>query len=628
MAILSNTGFYGFLSSCKKTISGYVSNFVSGTSGWIIKDNGETEFKSIYARDKIITNEYVYNRIRVTEDEEVITSNGKILSSFENEYEEDSWTVKLDLREGDFNPFFEGDLLQGYYHSPGNSGVIYAVQRMMVDWVNEDQTMIVKVLDGAKPYEYMIVVRVGNLVYPERQGFVKISSKDNNQLFFDNIDSFEALDNPDNVRLSLGRAQMGLVPSWAKKIIGDVANWFGLIADGVILKGTFVLNNGKTVENEISTLETNFEIREGQISSKVSEAKTYADNANESAASSSGSATVASQKASEVQQTVEGFSQTVSEVTTSISQSASKAEDSAKAAAGSASSASNALETITVKESSINQTAQSIDSKVQEVTTQATNAANSAQVAFTKASEAVQTATEFKTTVSEETQKAVDAAVAGADDAITEKVSTEVTQSARTWKVEVMGADAEGNPNQILAAINASEEGIKIEGEKVQITGELLAEAIRATGINVNNNFIVHDTGEVELVGSLTSSMNGCKLVIKPGAEAIQMIDSKGKRSMVIDFVENDAYSIPRIMSYCYNANGTVIASIQIAGGMIAVNTRSNGTLSRSFEVGSTDGSYFNMYIDPDSIPTSGMGVPIPNGKIYKDPSGFLKIGV
>lgn len=533
MAGLSSTGIAGFIASAKFTgkkilnaagelVSEVVSTFVSGVSGWMIQNNGDAEFKSIYARDKIVTNEYVYNRIRVTEDEEVITSNGKISSFTDNS--DGTYTIYLDLREGDINPFADGDLLQGYYHSPEKSGIIYSVQKMTVqaDPDKTDQSMIVTCEDGSQPYRYMIIVRVGNLFDTDRQSFIRISSRTNCQYFHDGINSFAALDNPDNIKCAIGKADIGLIPAWATAAIGNVRKWFGLIADGVILRGTFVLkSSGTTMEEELDGMaerfvdvETKFEIREGQISSKITQAEVYAENAEKAAQT-------ATTKASEAMQTVDGFKQTVSESTTTINNAVKDAQDAASGAAGSASDAASKLVTITEKESSINQTAGEISSKVTEVTTAATNAANSAsaaansadtaansaKTATTKASEAKQTADGFKQTVTEETKKAVDNAVAGADDAITEKVSTAVTQSAREWKVEVMGQDEQGNPNTILTAINADASGIKIKGEKVQITGELIAEIIKATGININDVFVIKpEASRINMNGSVVSS--------------------------------------------------------------------------------------------------------------------------
>ena len=92
MAGLINTGIWGFISSAKATgkkilnaageeVDEWVSTFVSGVSGWIVDKLGNAEFKSVFVRDKFITNEFVHNRIRVTEDEEIISSSIKIASS-------------------------------------------------------------------------------------------------------------------------------------------------------------------------------------------------------------------------------------------------------------------------------------------------------------------------------------------------------------------------------------------------------------------------------------------------------------------------------------------------------------------------------------------------------------------
>ena len=82
-------------------------------------------------------------------------------------------------------------------------------------------------------------------------------------------------------------------------------------------------------------------------------------------------------------------------------------------------------------------------------------------------------------------------AVTDAEGDIIKEIGTQVTQNAKEWKVEVMGTDKDGNPNTILAAINADESGILIEGKKVQISGKLLVDAILTTGINIDDKFVV-----------------------------------------------------------------------------------------------------------------------------------------
>ena len=514
MAILSSTGIAGFLSSVKATgkqvlnnagklIPEYVGDFVSGISGWIIRNNGEAEFKSVYARDKFITNEFVYNRIKVTEDEEIISSSIKIASYVDNG--NSTCTVYPDLREGDINPLANDDLLVGYYHNPANSGVIYAIQKFLAldDPNSENQSIILEPVGDSLPYQHMIIVRVGNVHDTDRQSFIRISSRTNCQYFYDGINSWEAYDDPKCVKCVLGKADIGLIPAWAVSVIGSVKRWFGLIADGVILRGTFVLqSSNKTVETElegvnttITDIETRFEVKEGQVAASVKQAEKYATSASDNA----------------------GF-----------------ADKAANAATG-------ILNTVKEREASINITAQGIESKVGEIETQVDAATGILQNISEKETSINQTAEGFQSTVSETTKNAVDAAVSGADAAIEEKVSTQVTQSAREWKVEVMGADAEGNPNKILAAINASKEGIKIEGDRVEITGTLLAQIIEATGLNINSNFIVDKDGKIkavdgEFIGKVETSKDGKRVIISPDTSSLLMVDSLGNKALEIRF--------------------------------------------------------------------------------------------
>lgn len=53
MAGLISTGIWGFICSATMKAGKITATFISGATGWIIKNNGDAEFKSIYARDKI-----------------------------------------------------------------------------------------------------------------------------------------------------------------------------------------------------------------------------------------------------------------------------------------------------------------------------------------------------------------------------------------------------------------------------------------------------------------------------------------------------------------------------------------------------------------------------------------------
>lgn len=433
MAGLISTGIWGFICSATMKAGKITATFISGATGWMIKNNGEAEFKSIYARDKIVTNEYVYNRIRVTEDEEVVTSNGKILASVLND--DGNYNVQLDLREGDLNPFTANDLLQGYFHSPGNTGVIYAVQKMTVVEVLDDQTMNVTCLSESSPYKHMVIVRVGNTRDKDRQAFIRISSRTNCQYFYDEITSFIDLDNPDKVKCALGKVDVGLIPAWAAKAIGSVKHWFGLVADGVILRGTFILKNDKTIEDElndqITELSGKFEIRETGITGKWEETIRAAGSAAESEKS--------------VTKMVGDFQVTAEHLTADFSKTV-------------------------------------------------TNATTDSTGKITKATEA---ATSSLNRTAEELTDSFEKSFTDANGEITQQIKTQVTQNAKQWKVEVMGTDENGNPNSVLSAINADKSGVQIKGDKVQIDGTLLAKIIMATGLNINDKFVVNKDGKV-----------------------------------------------------------------------------------------------------------------------------------
>ena len=491
MAGLINTGIWGFISSAKATgrkilnvtgeeIDEWASTFVSGLSGWIIDKLGNAEFKSVFVRDKLITNEFVYNRIRVTEDEEIISSSIKIASYFDNE--DRTFTVYPDLREGDINPLAENDLLMGYYHNPANSGVIYAVQKFTAvsDPSREDQSILLEPEDNAIPYRHMIVVRVGNLIDEDRQSFIRISSRTNCQYFYDGIDSWAAYDNPDNVKCTLGHADIGLIPAWAKDAVGSVRRWFGLIADGVIIRGTFILHNDKTIEDELNNRETqirgDFEIREDGITGKWQEVIKYAKDASDSAGAAAGSAGVAGEYEKSVRELSSEFNVNYGKLSAEFTEKVTKETGDSLGAITSATEQATGTLQLTAKHFVLAFT-DLVETKTQEATGEIDDAVEIHKSELNRTAQGL--TDKFKETVTD------------AEGDIIKEIGTQVTQNASQWKVEVMGEDKDGNPNTILAAINADESGIKIEGERVQISGQLLVEAIMTTGINIDDKFIV-----------------------------------------------------------------------------------------------------------------------------------------
>ena len=416
----------------------------------------------------------------MTEDEEIISNSIKIASYFDNE--DGTFTVYPDLREGDINPLAENDLLMGYYHNPANGGVIYAVQKFTAvsDPSREDQSILLEPEDNAIPYRHMIVVRVGNLIDEDRQSFIRISSRTNCQYFYDGIDSWAAYDNPDNVKCTLGHADIGLIPAWAKDAVGSVRRWFGLIADGVIIRGTFILHNDKTIEDELNNRETqirgDFEIREDGITGKWQEVIKYAKDASDSAGAAAGSAGVAGEYEKSVRELSSEFNVNYGKLSAEFTEKVTKETGDSLGAITSATEQATGTLQLTAKDFVLAFT-DLVETKTQEATGEIDDAVEIHKSELNRTAQGL--TDKFKETVTD------------AEGDIIKEIGTQVTQNARQWKVEVMGEDKDGNPNTILAAINADESGIKIEGERVQISGQLLVEAIMTTGINIDDKFIV-----------------------------------------------------------------------------------------------------------------------------------------
>lgn len=63
------------------------------------------------------------------------------------------------------------------------------------------------------------------------------------------------------------------------------------------------------------------------------------------------------------------------------------------------------------------------------------------------------------------------------------------------------------NKDNILSSINLSEEGVKIDGKKVEITGELLAQIIKAKGLNVGDKTFIDALGNFKTVNATISGI-------------------------------------------------------------------------------------------------------------------------
>lgn len=68
----------------------------------------------------------------------------------------------------------------------------------------------------------------------------------------------------------------------------------------------------------------------------------------------------------------------------------------------------------------------------------------------------------------------------------------------------------------------------------VKTTGDVIAKAIKTTGMNVNDNFIINEKGEVSLTGKFSSSANGRRFEINPDNQTLTFYESSGQKGVEI----------------------------------------------------------------------------------------------
>lgn len=151
-------------------------------------------------------------------------------------------------------------------------------------------------------------------------------------------------------------------------------------------------------------------------------------------------------------------------------------------------------------------------------------------------------------------------------------------------------------------------------------TTTLLANTIKASGLNINDKFIVDKEGFVDMQGKFTASYNGNKIIINPSSEGAKItgIDSNGRTVMNIGFSYYEGVNAPLIEMTYYNSSGQEMGSTRIApdgasfrsrlntGGMstMTIGRSSKGlgmTINATFPT-YAQASYGDLYVDGDDV--------------------------
>ena len=151
-------------------------------------------------------------------------------------------------------------------------------------------------------------------------------------------------------------------------------------------------------------------------------------------------------------------------------------------------------------------------------------------------------------------------------------------------------------------------------------TTTLLANTIKAYGLNINDKFIVDKEGFVDMQGKFTASYNGNKIIINPSSNGAKItgVDSNGRTVMNIGFSYYEGVNAPLIEMTYYNSSGQEMGSTRIApdgasfrsrlntGGMstMTIGRSSKGlgmTINATFPT-YAQASYGDLYVDGDDV--------------------------
>lgn len=228
---------------------------ITGTGGRI-DSKGDAELNSLILRQFLEVPELRYNRITVVGDEQWGTQGGIIESIVPDGNPDDNqYRIQLKLEEGDVNPFRKGDVIKGIFHGKfiNSEGIevegfysMYAIVVSEEDEPNFEQGLMLINLTGYKykPQPQMVIARMGNSlykvdesgatvpVYPERQRSWRISVREGNFQFYDNVDSWEIT--PKNIKLHCGECKDVGLPGVPETAEGFVFWGFNLYSVGGI----------------------------------------------------------------------------------------------------------------------------------------------------------------------------------------------------------------------------------------------------------------------------------------------------------------------------------------------------------------------------------------------------------
>lgn len=173
-------------------------DFLTGVSGAMIDDNGDAEFRSIYARKRIFTPEVAYNRVTYIKGKFIISPGGGCTVDTVTDNGDGTYTIKPDLTDADGLSQFKGDYLTTYFVTKNEEGKLTGFEEMKFIVVSSDfsaKTFVISAKPGSgwKPVENMVLAQTGNATDPDRQTYtiIDVTNGNNCITFFEHANTWD-----------------------------------------------------------------------------------------------------------------------------------------------------------------------------------------------------------------------------------------------------------------------------------------------------------------------------------------------------------------------------------------------------------------------------------------------------
>ena len=133
---------------------------------------------------------------------------------------------------------------------------------------------------------------------------------------------------------------------------------------------------------------------------------------------------------------------------------------------------------------------------------------------------------------------------------------------------------------QLFAVLEEIDGVPTVRAELLNITGQLIAEKILASGLDIGGKFVVtvdeDGKASVKLSGMMETSASGRRIVINPDTQRIEMYTSDGTLTGMMYFIEDGNWEHGGIELYRYNGNELLYKTVCSPGYMKIINFLTN----------------------------------------------------